>query len=179
MRLTHVRVQNYKSIEDSNEFSIGDVTCLVGKNEAGKTAILQALHTLNPDSGDAKFDAVKSYPRRSWSEYEDREEGTEAVVLTTKWQIDEKEIQGLKALLGAKAVIGNIVTISKSYQQTNTNWTMPVDEEKAASFIVDGSGLHEEEKVALRSLKSIDEIKVFLKDWGRKSATGSWRFSVA
>jgi len=38
----------YKSVEDSNEFSVDQVTCLVGKNEAGKTAVLDALYKLNP-----------------------------------------------------------------------------------------------------------------------------------
>jgi len=36
--LIKVRVQNYRSVEDSGEFEISDLTCLVGKNEAGKTA---------------------------------------------------------------------------------------------------------------------------------------------
>ena len=43
MKLTKVRVQNYRSVEDSGEFEIGDLTCLVGKNEAGKTALLSAM----------------------------------------------------------------------------------------------------------------------------------------
>jgi predicted ATP-dependent endonuclease of OLD family len=51
---------NFKSVEDSDEFSVGGVTCLVGKNEAGKTAILQALHRLNPHAGDKKFDVQGS-----------------------------------------------------------------------------------------------------------------------
>ena len=46
MRLTKVRITNYRSVEDSGEVEIGDVTCLVGKNEAGKTAFLQALNKL-------------------------------------------------------------------------------------------------------------------------------------
>ena len=36
MRLKSVRVGEFKSIVDSGEFEIGDVTCLVGKNEAGE-----------------------------------------------------------------------------------------------------------------------------------------------
>ena len=31
MKLTKVRVQNYRSVEDSEEFAIGELTCLVGK----------------------------------------------------------------------------------------------------------------------------------------------------
>lgn len=30
MKLIKVRVQNYRSVEDSGEFEIGDLTCLVG-----------------------------------------------------------------------------------------------------------------------------------------------------
>ncbi len=38
MKLSRVRITEYQSIRDSNWFEIGDITCLVGKNEAGKTA---------------------------------------------------------------------------------------------------------------------------------------------
>jgi hypothetical protein len=41
-------VRNYKSVENSGEFSVDQITCLVGKNEAGKSAILDALYKLNP-----------------------------------------------------------------------------------------------------------------------------------
>ncbi len=39
MKLSKVKVTEFQSIIDSNEFEVGDITCLVGKNEAGKTAI--------------------------------------------------------------------------------------------------------------------------------------------
>ena len=48
MKLTNVEISAYQSVRHSNPFDIGDITCLVGKNEAGKTAILQALYRLNP-----------------------------------------------------------------------------------------------------------------------------------
>ena len=47
MRLVKVRVREFKSVLDSNECGVSDVTCLVGKNEAGNTAILQALYRLH------------------------------------------------------------------------------------------------------------------------------------
>lgn len=60
MKLTKVRVQNYRSVEDSEEFEIGDLTCLVGKNEAGKTALLSAMRGLRP-SQPFKFDETIDY----------------------------------------------------------------------------------------------------------------------
>ncbi len=51
MKLTKAHVTDFQSIRDSNEFDIGDVTCLVGKNEAGKTALLRAIYQLRPIIG--------------------------------------------------------------------------------------------------------------------------------
>ena len=36
MKLVKVKIENFRSVEDSTEFEVDDVTCLVGKNEAGK-----------------------------------------------------------------------------------------------------------------------------------------------
>jgi AAA15 family ATPase/GTPase len=64
MKLSKVNVGEFRSVWDSNAFEVGDVTCLVGKNEAGKTAILKALYRLNPlVSTDATFNATEDYPR--------------------------------------------------------------------------------------------------------------------
>jgi predicted ATP-dependent endonuclease of OLD family len=69
MKLQKVRVQNFKSITDTGEFTIENVTCLVGKNESGKTAILQALAKLDPVAGQASsegmFDELE-FPRMSF-----------------------------------------------------------------------------------------------------------------
>ena len=48
MKLVSVQIKNYKSIEDSGVFTTRGITCLAGKNESGKTAILQALRRLKP-----------------------------------------------------------------------------------------------------------------------------------
>jgi energy-coupling factor transporter ATP-binding protein EcfA2 len=69
MRLTKVRLQKYRSIRDTGYFDIETAkTILVGPNEAGKTALLQALQQLNPPPGVRKFDTLRDYPR---SEYND------------------------------------------------------------------------------------------------------------
>ena len=51
MKLIKAHITNFMCIHDSNEFDIDDVTCLVGKNQSGKTAILKALCNLNPIDG--------------------------------------------------------------------------------------------------------------------------------
>jgi predicted ATP-dependent endonuclease of OLD family len=70
MKLSKVHVGQFQSVWDSNEFEVGDVTCLVGKNEAGKTALLKALYRLNPlVSTDSTFNATEDYPRAYVKDY--------------------------------------------------------------------------------------------------------------
>jgi hypothetical protein len=69
MRLTKARVRKYRSIRDTGYFEVESAkTILVGPNEAGKSALLQALQQLNPPPDIKKFDALRDYPR---SEYND------------------------------------------------------------------------------------------------------------
>jgi hypothetical protein len=69
MRLMKVHVKKYRSVRDSDEFNVERTkTIFVGPNEAGKTAILQALQQVSPPEGIRRFDALRDYPR---SEYND------------------------------------------------------------------------------------------------------------
>ncbi len=69
MLLKTVRVQNYRSIRDTGVFEIEDAkTILVGPNEAGKTAILQALQQINAPKGAKGFDPLRDYPRSSYND---------------------------------------------------------------------------------------------------------------
>ncbi|RQV30720.1 OLD family endonuclease [Burkholderia cenocepacia] len=69
MRLKKARVTNYRSVVDSGWFDIESAkTIMVGPNEAGKTAVLQALQQINPPADVAKFDALRDYPRSKYND---------------------------------------------------------------------------------------------------------------
>ncbi len=87
MKLKSLKVQNFKCIEDSEEFRIDQVTCLMGKNEAGKTAILEALYKLNPvESEKTDFNELE-YPRRHITTSRQRGDLHKQNVLTTTWEL--------------------------------------------------------------------------------------------
>lgn len=68
MRLSKVRVQNYRSIIDTGEFEVERLkTILVGPNEAGKTAILQAIQQINAPEGVKGFNPLRDYPRARYT----------------------------------------------------------------------------------------------------------------
>lgn len=69
VRLTKARIKGYRSIIDTGYFDIENgKTILVGPNEAGKSAILQALQKLNPPEGVELFNPLRDYPRAKYDE---------------------------------------------------------------------------------------------------------------
>jgi predicted ATPase len=73
MFLKKVRVTKYRSIRDSGWFDVErGKTILIGPNEAGKTALLEAIQRINPPVGTRGFDPLRDYPR---SEFEDINSG--------------------------------------------------------------------------------------------------------
>ncbi|MBB6731400.1 AAA family ATPase [Cohnella zeiphila] len=93
MRLIKARVQNYRSIMDTGWFELeNDKTILVGPNEAGKTAVLQALQKLNAPPDVKPFDALRDYPR---SKYNDITTGkvdpSNVVVVEGKFKIEPSD----------------------------------------------------------------------------------------
>jgi recombinational DNA repair ATPase RecF len=74
MKLKSIRIRMFRNILDSTDVSIQpDVTCLVGKNESGKTAFLQALWRLHPARLNPAFSVPEHYP--AWLEKRHRNEG--------------------------------------------------------------------------------------------------------
>lgn len=163
MILKSLRVQNYKAIEDSTEFSIDQVTCLVGKNEAGKTALLQALYKLNPvvDS-DTKFDEVEEYPRRYLSDYQDQVKSDSkevATVLTTQWELEDADREAVDLILGPHALVDNVVRVTKGYDNVR-RWTVSINEKQIAKHFLDQAELSaKEEKQAAKTGSIADLIQ--------------------
>ena len=63
IRLTEFRIQNFRCLDDSGWIDIKDITALVGINESGKTAILHALHSLNPGNNIIDIEKIRDFPR--------------------------------------------------------------------------------------------------------------------
>jgi predicted ATP-dependent endonuclease of OLD family len=56
MKLIEVTVKKFRNIIDSTPVKIeNEITCLVGKNESGKSSFLNSLYRLNPVRNNAIF----------------------------------------------------------------------------------------------------------------------------
>lgn len=66
MRLRKFRVRGFRCIHDSGLVPVGDLAALIGKNESGKTALLQALLCLNKDEKIKELDRCDEM----WEQFE-------------------------------------------------------------------------------------------------------------
>ena len=119
MKLRTIRVREFKSVWDSNPFEVDRVACLVGKNEAGKTAVLQALYRLNPFVGDdGNFDVTDDYPRSEVENYQqDVETGRRqhAVVVEATFALEPTELDAISEEYGHGVLARPEVVVSKGY----------------------------------------------------------------
>src|SRR4030066_1292101 len=60
------RVQNYKNVDDTGWVNCGNLTCFVGKNESGKSAVFRGLSKINP-SDKEKYNGLKEFPRKKYT----------------------------------------------------------------------------------------------------------------
>lgn len=158
MRLVAARVQNYKLIQDTEEFRIDDLTCLVGKNESGKTAVLRALHRLNPDDADEQeFDVETEYPRHQLFDYKPHHAENPDVVITTTWSLDQDEADWVEETFGSSVLTSRKVHVTKGYDNVR-RWTLPVDEAQAVANLVADSGLDAVDAKKLAGIKTAADL---------------------
>lgn len=123
MRLKSVTIQSFRNFVEAQTIEIEpDVTCLVGKNESGKTTILQALHRLNPANGsNLDFNLTKEYPR--WRLAKDRRADPDLAdrePVRATFAMDPDDVEALSEALPAPLVDGTICTAGRSYSGTLT-----------------------------------------------------------
>ncbi|MDE2578703.1 MAG: AAA family ATPase [Hyphomicrobiales bacterium] len=155
MKLIKAHARNYRNIVDSNEVDIGQSTCLVGKNEAGKSAFLRALEGIrSTDTSFKQYGKIENYPRRHLAEYAQRHPDDEAVVMTTVWELNESDRAAVEKELGERVLTSDTVTVSKSYEQDGTSWVVPIDEEKVLSNLYKRFALSTEDCAPLSAAKT-------------------------
>lgn len=122
MRLESFRVQNFRSINDSGEIKVAQITALLGRNESGKSNLLRALSSLKPPEGFQALNPIKDFPRhRRLEECNDN-----TPVLSTQWSLDDSEQTELLKLFPRAANVSK-VEISRRYVGDNSRWVAFAD----------------------------------------------------
>ena len=164
MKLNKVRITEFQSIQDSTEFDISDVTCLVGKNEAGKTALLKALYRLSPVSeSEGAFDVTEDYPRQSVSDYEDDVSAGRrkaALVVRATYTLGNGDIAAVREAYGPDCLRDDnpSLVLCKGYSNEVQFSKLNIDDKRATSYLIESAGLSELIATKVRACTSYGEM---------------------
>ena len=140
MKLLSVRITNFQCIQDSNEFEMDDITCLVGKNESGKSALLQALYRLNPVVDlDKSYNMENDYPRKYFVEFESQIDSIEvdSTVVEAKFILEDFDLQNIAKEFGENFLIDceQVLTVKKGYLYEIQYSGLKINEEIAVDHV--------------------------------------------
>jgi hypothetical protein len=157
MELTKARVKVYKAVVNSEWFTLDQMTCLVGKNESGKTAILEALEKINAARGERADFRETDYPRVLMEDY-----SADEVAVETRWTLDDEEYAELARLAGSEdAVTGRVVTVTKNYGN-KLGWSLPLNMAKSVEALRASGSLNAAEASQLKDATNPSELLTVL-----------------
>jgi predicted ATPase len=165
VELTKVEITDFKSVRRSNPIDIGDVTCLVGKNESGKTTLLQALYRLYPIvPDDGKFDVTNDYPRSDLEDYRQQVEAGEidsGIVVTAKYTLAQQEVDEVESCHGSGIFQSHTLTLSKGYDN-QLHFHLSINEDVAVTKWIEESDLPETLKKEAAACYTLHDLITFL-----------------
>lgn len=136
MKIASFRVRKFRNIIDSGAIKVdSSVTCLVGKNEAGKSGILEALYLFNPAYNE-KFNVEDQYPR--WLVVQDRKEGALAdqTPISVTFNIEPSDKLVVSTALGDGVLTGDSITVRRMYGN-GMIWSINWNEKTAIKNLID------------------------------------------
>ncbi|NVM21221.1 MAG: AAA family ATPase [Desulfobacterales bacterium] len=144
MILKSVTVRSFKCINDSGSVRIEPgVTCLVGKNESGKTAFLEPLYRLNPLSSGHRdsFEELYDYPRRRRAG--DRKKIPGTAPIEAEFELEGADLEAAEDQFGPRVLTSTSIKVSKNYQNTRL-WNLEVNEKAFVKHLVASKSLAKE-----------------------------------
>ena len=155
MKLVHASIQRYRSIGEPTEFDVEpDVTALVGKNESGKTAVLQSLYKSNPVDR-AKFDPDLDFPTHRTREIA---KGATVKVTDLTYELDGDDIAAVEASLCPGVLDDKRVVVVAGFRFNKTTWSISVNREKVLNSLRDSLDLPAADKTKVEGASTIDGL---------------------
>ena len=177
LRATKFRVLNYRNIDDSGWIPLERVTVFVGRNEAGKTALLKALHKFNP-AIEEPYNAQREFPRdRFAAEYRD---GGDWPVCRVEFELSAEFRKELGERLNGtripqKAILTRYYDGSLEYEYDTEVSDDPVDPSELVNALdVFAKGARRLAAPAKDQEEATQALRTQLADWadGNKEAAG-------
>lgn len=160
LTLKEVKIAKYKSYLETQVVSIEDkITTLVGKNESGKTAFLEAIAKFNYFEKDSKFqfDVTADYPRNELKKYQRDNQPAEVIKCT--FEISEELLQEISEELGTDVFKTKIFSYGIKYDGSASWYDLSANEELYLKSYIKNSTLTSESIEELKGIKSFKALE--------------------
>ena len=168
MQLTSVQIKNFKSIDDTGPFGADKVTCLIGKNEAGKSAVLEALYRLNPVEAGVSLTEF-DYPRRRIGRLRESQRWKAEGCVYTTWKLTDDDLAAARALFGYQPFAKIEIKIERGYDNV-LHHLFEIDESAAKTHWLQHE-LTADEQAALIGVNTVSDLTAALSAIGEASTS--------
>lgn len=125
MKIKHVTIHNFRSIRDAS-FEMRDYGLVIGANNAGKSAVVDAIRCFYETNKESKFDSAKDFPKfhvddgESWVEIVFYLTSEENESLKEEYQSSDYELRLRKYFLADSVKTGVLYFVDKNEAVTPT-----------------------------------------------------------
>lgn len=159
--LKNVLVNKYKSIqEEQSSYIEKDVTTLVGMNEAGKTAFLEALAKFNyfEDDDNFKFKPTLDFPRRELKQFQKSEQKVGVVKCT--FTITQELLAKIEEDIGGNVFIEETFDKTVFYgEHASLIGGITANTHNYIQHLINKFDIEEHEKEQLLKIKNLEELE--------------------
>lgn len=159
MLLLKATIHKYKSyiLDQDIEFD-PDVTCIVGKNESGKTAILEAIAKINYFDNDQrfKFDETFDYPKNEWKTTENP---SQKPIITLTYLLEDKDKKEITDIFGSKALSFSEYSYTHRYDGSGSYGGVSINEKEAIAHMISTLDLSDEQKELAVKITKFDDLQ--------------------
>ena len=158
MLLKKVTIHKYKSFLTEQSYTVEDrITRIVGKNESGKTALLEALAKSNyfEDNADFQFDKDLDYPRSEFI----KAKNENPAVLTCEYELSDEDVESVEDEYGEGIISKQTFSLVSYYDNTRKTTGVAVDFNVFKNWLITSFDVGDQGQELLRAVASFSALE--------------------
>ena len=168
IKLKNVVINKYKSFLEKQEIEIEDgVTRIVGKNESGKTALLEAMAKFNyfdPKDKTFTFNSTNDYPRGELKRYQQEYPNEDFDVITCTFELSDDLLNQISEDVGKEVFTSKSIIVAKTYNNIKRFYNVSTNTKKFIEQFLQNYTLEDSIKQELIKSNSLEELAEKLKE---------------
>lgn len=162
IKLKNVVINKYKSFLEKQEIEIEDgVTRIVGKNESGKTALLEAMAKFNyfdPKDKTFTFNSTNDYPRGELKRYQQEYPNEDFDVITCTFELSDDLLNQISEDVGKEVFTSKSIKVAKTYNNIKRFYNVSTNTKKFIEQFLQNYTLEDSMKQELIKSNSLEEL---------------------